>query len=245
MPSGRLYKVPRSSKAKKVVVMKPLKRQRQSLAKKALKIAKQNKKFIQKTIEMKQVNYHQNSTSINSNGFVAGSFCQIATGAEDGSTLGSSARIGNSVTLMRQQVCMNIAASATDTYNQFRVIIAESVDGNQQLALTDILEYGSYTLYGQNVFSSPYTTKTSTNKRYKIHFDQSFELAGVPTKGGKSTRVIKKMVRYGKTGKELEFAGPGSLNPNNHRLSIFLISDSVSATHPVLHYSVRSSYKDA
>ncbi len=227
--------------------MKPKRRKRKgkSTASKALKLAKENKKFLQKTIEMKQVNYHQNATSLTSAGFVASSFCQIATGAEDGTTLGSAARIGNSITLMRQQVCMNIAASSTDTYNQVRVIIAESVDGNQLLNLTDILEYGSYLLYGQNVFSSPYTTKTTTNKRYKIHLDKSFELAGVPTKGGKSTRVIKKMIRFGKSGKELEFAGAGALNPNNHRLSIFIITDSVSASHPELHYSVRSSYKDA
>ena len=224
---------------------KSKKRKGKSTASKALKLAKENKKFIQKTIEMKQVNYHQNSTSLPSTGFSAGSFLQIQTGAEDGTTLGSASRIGNSITLMRQQICMNIVASPTDTYNQVRVIVAESVDGNQALAVTDILEYGSYTLYGANVFSSPYTTKTSTNKRYKIHLDKSFELAGVPTKGGKSSRVIKKMVRYGKSGKEIEYAGAGNLNPNNHRLSIFILTDSVSATHPVLHYSVRSSYKDA
>ena len=201
--------------------------------------------MVNKTIETKQVNYYQNSTSLPSTGFSAGSFLQIQTGAEDGTTLGSAARIGNSITLLRQQVCMNIVASSTDTFNQMRVIIAESVDGNQSLAVTDILEYGSYTLYGANVFSSPYTTRTSTNKRYKVHYDKSFELTALPTKGGKASKVIKHVCRWGKSGKELEYSGAGSANPNNHRLSIFILSDSVSASHPQLHYSVRSSYKDA
>lgn len=232
---------------KKQKKVRPLRRRKAAAAKaaQALSLAKENKKFIQKTIEMKQVNYQQNSTALNSNGFSASSFTQIATGAEDGSALGSAARIGNSITLMRQQVCLNIAASASDTYNQCRVLLVESVDGNQPISMTDVLEYGSYALYGATVFCSPYTTKTTTNKRYKIHMDKSFELVGLPTKGGKATKVIKHTIRYGKSGKELEYAGAGSLNPNNHRLSLLIITDSVSATHPVLHYSVRSSYKDA
>lgn len=202
--------------------------------------------MVNKTIEMKQVNYQQSNISLPSSGFSAGSFLQVATGAEDGAGLGSAARVGNSITLMRQQVCLNITGSGTDTWNQCRVIMAESVDGNQPLALTDILEYGAYALYGETVFCSPYTTKTSTNKRYKIHYDKAFVLSGLPTKGGvPPAKVIKHTVRYGKSGKELEYAGAGSLNPNNHRLTIFIVTDSVSASHPELHYAVRSSYKDA
>lgn len=214
-------------------------------ATKALAIAKENKKFIQKTIEMKQVNYNSGALSISSAGLTAGSFTQTATGAEDGDALGSQSRIGNSITLLRQQCCMNIQADAVDTYNQFRVLIVESMDGNQPLLLTDVLQYGAYSVYGSLVFASPYTTKTSTNKRYKVHYDKTFELSALPTKGGKASRVIKHTIKYGKSGKELEYAGAGSLNPNNHRLTLMWISDSVSGPHPALHYSVRSSYKDA
>ena len=202
--------------------------------------------MVNKTIETKQVNYQQSGISLTTAGFSAGSFLQVATGAEDGAGLGSAARIGNSLTLMRQQVCLNITGSSTDTWNQCRVIIAESVDGNQNLQLTDILEYGAYALYGETVFCSPYTTKTSTNKRYKVHYDKAFVLSGLATKGGvPPAKVIKHTVRYGKSGKEIEYAGAGSLNPNNHRLTIFIVTDSVSASHPELHYAVRSSYKDA
>lgn len=222
------------------------KKKQERVATQALKIAKNNRAFINKTIEMKQVNYQQNSTSLSSTGFAGGSFLSIATGAEDGSALGSQARVGNSITLLRQQVCINLVASSTDTFNQVRVIVAESLDGNQPLALTDVLEYGSYALYGAMVFASPYTTKTTTNKRYKIHYDNSFEISALPTKGGsKASKVIKHVVRYGKNGKELEYGGTGALNPNNHRLTLLMISDSVSATHPAFAYSVRSSYKDA
>ena len=227
-------------------MIKRKKRKGKSAGSKALKLARENKKFIQKTIEMKQVNYQQNATSVTSAGFNAGSFLQMQTGAEDGTALGSASRIGNSITLMRQQVCINLVGSGSDTYNQFRVLMVESVDGNQPLSATDVLEYGSYTLYGQTVFCSPYTTKTSTNKRYKIHYDKSFTLSGLATKGGvPPAKVIKKMIRYGKSGKELEYAGAGSLNPNNHRLTLIILTDSVSASHPELHYAVRSSYKDA
>ena len=237
MPVGR------SGKFKPIRVRR---KKKKSVASKALAIAKENKKFLNKTVEMKQVNYQQGATSISSSGFNAGSFLQVATGAEDGAALGSPARVGNSITLMRQQVCINLAGSSTDTYNQCRVIMAESLDGNQALAITDILEYGSYALYGQTVFCSPYTTKTSTNKRYKIHYDKSFVLSGLPTKGGAPpVKVIKKMIKYGKTGKQLDYPGSGSQNPTNHRLTLMIITDSVSATHPELHYAVRSSYKDA
>lgn len=242
MAAGKMFKVVTGSLQRR----RKRKKKNKSKASQALSLAKENKKFIQKTIEMKQVNYQQSSISITSGGFSAGSFSQMSTGAEDGTVLGSASRIGNSITLMRQQVCLNLQGSSTDTYNQMRCIIAESVDGNQNLQLSDILEYPSYVLYGATVFCSPYTTKSSTNKRYKIHYDKTFVLSGLPTKGGvPPVKVIKHSVRYGKSGKELEYAGAGNLNPNNHRLTVFLISDSVSASHPTLHYAVRTSYKDA
>lgn len=215
-------------------------------AKKALAIAKENKKFIQKTIENKQVNYYQLNQNITSGGLGVGNFLSTQTGAEDGSSLGSSSRVGNSITLLNQKFNMNISASSTDSYNQIRVLIVESMDGNQPLALTDVLEYGSYTLYGQLVFASPYTTKTNTNRRYKVHYDRSFVLTGLPTKGGAPpAKVIKHNIKYGKSGKVIEYSGSGNLDPTNHRVTLLLISDSVSSTHPQLNYSTRATYKDA
>ena len=217
-----------------------------AIARKALSMAKQTKKMVNKTMENKQVNYAATNQSITSAGYATGSFLRTSSGSQDGDALGDPARIGNSITLLRQTVCMNLTGSASDTYNQIRVIICESLDGNQSLALSDVLQYHSYTLSGSLVFASPYTTKTSTNRRYKIHYDKSFVLSGLPTKGGvPPAKVIKHVVKYGKTGKVVDFDGPGSVNPNNHRLTILLISDSVSATHPILDYATRSTYKDA
>lgn len=201
--------------------------------------------LVLKTIENKQVNYHATNQSLTSNGYETGSFLRTSTGAEDGNQLGDPARVGNSITLMQQKVCMNFTGSATDTYNQIRCLLVESLDGNAPLALTDVLEYGSYLLYGSLVFASPYTTKTNTNRRYKVHMDKSFVLSGLPTKGGAPpSKVIKHNIRY-RNGKVIEFEGPGSVNPTNHRLTILIISDSVSASHPILDYATRSTYKDA
>lgn len=201
--------------------------------------------LVLKTMENKQVNYHATNQSITSGGYASGSFLNTSSGAGDGDALGSAARVGNSITLLNQRVCMNFTGSSTDTYNQIRVILCESMDGNQPLALSDVLEYHSYTLYGSLVFASPYTTKTSSNRRYKIHMDKSFVLSGLPTKGGvPPAKVIKHVIRY-KGGKVIDFDGTGAVNPNNHRLTILLISDSVSASHPILDFATRSTYKDA
>lgn len=203
-------------------------------------------KFVYKTIENKQVNYaNTGGNNISTAGYVGSQFLQLDTGAEDGAALGDEARVGNSVTLLTQDVRCYMTQSTTDTYNRMRMIIVESIDGNQALTLDDVLLYGDYSTHGQLVFSSPYTTKTDTNKRYKVHLDKTFELNSL-AQG--ATRVIKHRIKYRQNrspGKVLEYDGPGSVNANNHRLSIMWISDSSEATHPIAYYSVRSTYKDA
>ncbi len=94
------------------------------------------------------------------------------------------------------------------------------------------------------VFTSSYTTRTATNRRYKIHYDKRFELNA--TAGG-ATRSIKHDVKW-KNGKLVEFSDFGGSSigvPTNHNMSIIFISDSGVAPHPKAYYSVRSTYKDA
>lgn len=216
-----------------------------STAKKALNMAKQVKKMVNKTIENKQVNYVDTNRSITTASYNTGGFLSTSVGAEDGTTLGSAARIGNSITLMSQKFNFNFIASSTDTFNQMRLLLVESMDGNQALSIGDILQYGSYALYGGLVFASPYTTKTATNRRYKIHMDKSFTISGLPSKGGVSpVKIIKHTIKW-KNGKVLEYDGTGAVSPNNHRISLIVISDSASATHPSMSYSARATYKDA
>jgi len=214
--------------------------------------AKQNARIsklenmVLKTLENKQVNYSNTNLNISSSGVVDNAFLQVRVGPDDGVTAGDTARIGNSLTLYRQQYRFNFVGlnplPANDRWNQIRCIIVEPLDGNQPLILSDILQFSSYSLYGGLVFTSSYTTKTNTNRRYKIHMDKSFEL-NATAKG--ATRVLKHDVKW-KNGKVIEFSGPGTEQvPTNHNMSIMFISDSGSLLHPQVSYSVRSTYKDA
>lgn len=239
MAAGMIVKIP-PAKAKRS------KRKQKSVASKALALAKENKKMINKTIENKQINYDNVDLAVSSAGVVDNSFLKVTQGAGDGDAQSSTARIGNSVTLMRQQYCFSLDGLNPDTllhdrWNHFRIIIAEPLDGNQALTLADVLQYPVYADSGTLVFSSPYTTKTSTNRRYKIHYDRSFEL-NATAKG--ATRTIRKLVKWGKTGKVVNFDG-NSASPTDHNMSILFISDSGTLPHPNVSYSVRSTYKDA
>jgi hypothetical protein len=214
--------------------------------KKQDKRIKSLEKFVYKTIENKQVNYgNPGGNDISTAGYVASQFLTLDTGAEDGVELGDAARIGNSISLMRQTVDCYLVQSTTDSFNRMRMLIVEALDGNEPLALSDVLFYNNYTTSGNLVFSSPYTTKTNTNRRYKIHMDKSFELNN---NANGATRKIKHVIKYrenGSPGKVVEYSGPGSVPATNHRLCIMWISDSVSTTHPQVHYNVRSTFKDA
>lgn len=203
-------------------------------------------KFVKKTIENKQVNYSITATSMNSSGYATRNFIQLEKGAEDGANYGDPARIGNTITLMNQRFGFNFQGSSTDVYNQIRVLLVESTEGAQDIGLDDVLYYSNYSVFGDNVFSSPYTTKTDTNKRYKVHMDKVFTLSGMATKGGvPPAKAFSFNIKYGKSGKMVEYSGPGKVLPTNHKINLLVITDSVSATHPTMSYNVRSTYKDA
>jgi len=220
------------------------KRFNKSKDKKQDKRIKSLEKFVFKTIENKQQNYRQD-LSVSSSGTASFPFLSLRQGVEDGDAYPGDARIGNSITLMSQRLDMNLIGE-TATFNQIRIILAESVDGNTSLALSDILEYYSYTAHSDMVFVSPYTTKTSTNKRYKIHMDRLVELHGTGD-AGKSTAQIHKVIRYregGSPGKIVNF-NDNATSATNHKLQLFMISDSSAAGHPSAKYNMRSTYKDA
>lgn len=223
----------RKSKAKRSFAKKSVDKKQSSRIKKL-------ESFVYKTLENKQINYSQ-SLNVSSAGTATYPFISLRQGTGDGSAYPSDARIGNSITLMSQRLDMNLVGE-TAQWNQIRVILAESVDGNTSLALSDILEYSNYAIEGDLVFVSPYTTKTSTNKRYKIHLDRLFELHGTGD-AGKATAQIHKVVSY-KGGKVVNFDDNG-VEPTNHKLQLFCISDSASISHPTVKYNMRSTYKDA
>jgi len=214
---------------------------RSTTASKALSIAKRTAKIVRKTIERKQCNYSQ-SLSISSSGTATYPFITLTQGTEDGEGYNPSARIGNKVTLLSQKFDMNIVGE-NSTFNQVRVLIVESVDGSTSLALTDVLQYANYSLHGDLIFVSPYTTKTGTNKRYKIHMDKTFELNGTMN-GGRITKQIHHKVKFGKTGKVINFNGNAG-NPVDHKMHLFCISDSTVVNHPSIKYNCRSSFIDS
>lgn len=205
-------------------------------------------KFVYKTIENKQINERVTNSFVTSGGSTFNGFLQTGVGASDGDQSGSAstARIGNTITLMNQRVNYTCTqAATTDSFNRMRVIIVTSVDGNVGLNLSDILLYSDYNLFNNLVFISPYTTKTDTNKRYKIHSDKVYELNS-NAKG--ATANHKENIKYrenGSPGKLLEFNGDISDLPVNHKLQIFCISDSMVSPHPSISVAVRSTYKDA
>lgn len=216
-------------------------RKSKTTATKALALAKQNKKMINKTFENKQVNALRPPIFVTSSGYnaqVVGDTIQptMRQGPEDGSqTVGSSARIGNTITLMRTAVQFNFDVAATsETYNKFRVVVVESIDGNQAISATDIFENPTSPMVSQ------YTTKTNTNKRYKILFDRKFTV-NRNHDGAKWMKLIKK---YGKTGRTVDYADSVE-TPTNYNINILCFSDSTVAPHPTMAYTLRHTYKDA
>lgn len=159
------------------------------------------------------------------------------------------ARIGNKTTLMSQTfrgVIRAPAGIADEQQNQVRLLIVENLGftGATDLQITDVLQYGDLTLDGAQRFVSPYKTNANESMRYKVHMDRVITF----DKTNKGYYHFKKRIAYGtKTnkGKVLTFAGPLESFPNNHRLVLFVISDSGVSNHPDIMFNVRNIYKDA
>lgn len=193
--------------------------------------------MVMKTIENKQDEYNNTNLSISSSGVRDGAFLQL------NQNVGDNGRIGNSITLLKQQFDIFATQNPTgvlDNWNRMRIIIVEAMDGSQPILLSDVLQYSDYATHSDLVFSSPYTTKTSTNRRYKVHYDKTFELNATANGATRSLKFVKKY----KNGKVVSF-DDGSSPPTNHQMSLLFISDSASVPHPLVNYSVRSTYKDA
>jgi len=215
---------------------------KKSIDKKQTKRIKDLEQFVYKTIENKQINAQAGNINVPSTGYTNSTFLRVRAGVGDGAGLADTARIGNSITLMRQAFSFNLKMrSGADDYNQLRLLIVESVEGSESLVLSDILEYSNYSVFGDMVFASPYTTKTTTNRRYKVHMDRNITL----TTTHKPAAVLKHVVRY-KGGKLVGFGGVSVESiPTNHRLQFFVLSDSTAVQHPQLDWQCRSTYKDA
>ncbi len=214
------------------------------IAKKALRIAKTTKKFVDKTIENKQVAFQRVPIFVDTGGYSSNNPGGTADpvqpsmriGSEDGIlTTGSSSRVGNSITLMRTLIkfCFDVSATS-ETYNKWRLFIVESTEGAEELELSDILQFPLQPM------SSMYTTKSLTNKRYKILLDKRFEV----NRNNNGARFMTFKHHYGKNGRVINYNGANEI-PVDYKLTIIAVSDSTVAPHPQMQYTLRHSYKDA
>ncbi len=210
-------------------------------ANKALREVKSLKKLVNKTLENKQVNALRPPIFVTSSGYdaqVVGDTIQptMRQGPEDGDqTVGSSSRIGNSITLMRTAIDFNFDVAATsEAYNKFRIIVVESTEGNQAISAVDVLENPT------SPFISQYSTKTNNNKRYKILYDKKFEC----NRGHNGAKFLKLIKKYGKSGRTVDYSGSPE-TPTNYNINVLCWSDSTVAPHPTMAYTLRHTYKDA
>lgn len=143
----------------------------------------------------------------------------------------------------RGQIIIPTIGVSNDPNNQVRLLIVENLgyDSASDLTIEDVLEFGSYATDGDLVFSSPYKSRGTNTKLYKVHYDRNFHL----TSQNKPYANIDFKKSYGKVGKLLTFSGTGSTTPNNHRMCVFAISDSSVADHPQLFLTCRTYYQDA
>lgn len=210
-------------------------------ARKALREVSALKKMVNKTIENKQVNFIRAATFVSTAGYdgvAAGDLIQpyLSQGTSDGTTTsGSAARSGNSITLLRSKLMFNFdVPSTSEEYNKFRLIVVESTEGAQAISLSDVL------LNSSQPFTSMYTTKSGTNKRYKIHYDKIFECNRL----NKGSKQYSLNLKYGKSGRVINFNGT-SATPIDYSINVLIVSDSTVAPHPTFEYTLRHTFKDA
>lgn len=197
--------------------------------------------FVYKTIENKQIQY-QNQTTVSTSGFTASNYLLpvLASGSHDGTVNNDTARIGNTVSLMRTCLTGNVKVVDADGYNRIRLLLVASKDGAEEITASDVLAYHNYSIHGDLVFTSQYTTKTNTNKNYQVLMDKIFDV-NVYGPAYKNFKFVKRW----KNGKALMYDGPTASAPTNYKLSLIGISDSASVIHPALNYMIRNTYKDA
>ena len=220
---------------------------RKRVSKKLTKRISSLEALVGKTMENKVVDYKNHALTPQPVSTVGLQYLAFARDLQTGDE--GDNRIGNKITLMSQTFRGTIRAPSgvtDENQNQLRLIIAENVGftGATDLTLEDVLQYGNFALDGGQVFCSPYKTNAAITKRYKVHLDKVIHL----NKTDKGYYQFKKRISYGtKTnpGKVLSFASPLDSFPNNHRLCLFVISDSSVSNHPDIIFNVRNIYKDS
>lgn len=201
------------------------------------------KKMVNSTIENKQQTYNASNIDITDFPLAQRPTLLLTQGTADGDARPSAARIGNSITLMRTQLNLSVKISSGVTNCRCRLIVVESVNGKEDIDMDDVLQAGGGAIDGTNdtTYTSCYTTKTDTNKRYKIHYDKVINLSTYD----RAFFTKKLTLRYGKAGRVINYDGNNAA-PTDYSLQVLAIGDqTLLAATPQLAYSMRSTYKDA
>ena len=192
---------------------------------------KKLEQMIYPTIEYKSRDIVGTDQAISSSGYSNEPMMQI----EQGNNLNQ--RIGDSVALMQHGVTMTLRAA--DSTNVIRILWVVT-PSSTPVVINDVLEYGNYTTYSNNVFSSPYKRKAVTSENtYRVLFDKVYKF-------GSDDAVIcdKYALKPFSKPKKLSFNSVGSVMPENYQLQILAISDSTTAGHPTISYVCRTKYYD-
>lgn len=146
-------------------------------------------------------------------------------------------RVGDKVTL--QRMSGQVTVTRGDQTNMVRLIIV-ATPSSTQLSMTDVLEFGLWSPYAEQVFSSPYKIKaSSTSQTYKILYDKVYNIPNTVL-----SLVDKFELDLRGINKQLEFSAIGSTSPNNLLISALMISDSTAVNHPVVSMNIRTKFYD-
>lgn len=183
-------------------------------------------------IEYKTKDYQESGIAVSSGGISRNPILKIAQGSE------SDQRIGLEVTL--QRIAGSLSISRGDNTNMMRVLVV-ATPSTTNLGLTDVLEYGIWSVYDDMVFSSPYKLKSSsTSKSYKVMFDKTYNVRNTQT-----TIVDKFNCDLKGVEKQLRFDNAILASaPTNFNISVLALSDSSAAGHPTLSFNIRTKYYD-
>lgn len=176
-----------------------------------------------------------NTSSVNK-----AAFFRIAdTGTEE------NRRIGNKVTLLSQRFqCNLIKGGAGDKIVRVLIVNNPNYESASTIDPEDVLEYWNWGTDGFHIFSSPYKIGADASKSYQVLYDKTFSLTD-----DRPYVKIDFTKRWGSKkspGKVCHFELDTSDFPNNHRVSMFALTDHTGSTNaPRITMFARNKYIDA
>lgn len=157
---------------------------------------------------------------------------------------GESKRIGNKVNLLSQRFqCNLVKGGPGDKIVRVLIVNNPNYESSATLDPQDVLEYWQWSTDGFQIFTSPYKIGADASKKYKVLYDRTFSLTD-----DKPYYTIDFMKKYGTVkspGKVVNFELDTSDFPNDHRVSMFALTDHTGSTNaPRITMFARNKYID-